>query len=160
MTWPRKRASTVVRRMLQAEGVQIWSAASASAVHSREKVAFGSPPEKQQAQGRFEIIKRLLDKRAIAKAGGKTKLARLMATTNELSERTIWQCVSASSKGTFPALVDKTRSDKGTSRFFKAHPQSTTVAAYLYLEQRQGIRSAYEAIGRDRSKLGLSGCVA
>ncbi|MGC2108640.1 MAG: hypothetical protein WA655_03940 [Candidatus Korobacteraceae bacterium] len=47
------------------------------------------------------------------------------------------------------------RKDKGKSRFFEQHPKAATLAAYLFLEQRQSIRAAFEAIRRDCLSLGL-----
>jgi hypothetical protein len=51
--------------------------------------------------------------------------------------------------GGLPALADRQRRDKDTSRFFEQYPKAKWLAAYLYLECRQSVQAAYEAIVRD-----------
>ena len=72
-----------------------------------------------------------------------------------VSEGKIWRWYDLYKKEGILGLARKPRNDKDKSRFFEHHPKAATLAAYLYLEQRQSVRSAFEAIQRDCLSLGI-----
>src|ERR1039457_4464132 len=84
-------------------------------------------------------------------------LAGYLADQNHVSPRTLWNWYAQYRKLGYAGLVDRVRSDKGKSRFLKAHP---AVRAYLenkYLGERLSIRLVYQALLRDLRNLEL-GC--
>jgi hypothetical protein len=80
-------------------------------------------------------------------------LAGYLADQHHVSPRTLWNWYGQYRKLGYAGLVDRVRSDKGKSRFFKAHP---AVRAYLenkYLGERLSIRLVYRALLRDLRNL-------
>jgi hypothetical protein len=80
-------------------------------------------------------------------------LAGYLADQHHVSARTLWNWYAQYRKLGYAGLVDRVRSDKGKSRFLKAHP---TVRAYLenkYLGERLSIRLVYQALLRDLRNL-------
>ena len=68
-----------------------------------------------------------------------------LADQHNVSARTLWNWYAQYRKLGYAGLVDRVRSDKGKSRFLKAHP---AVRAYLenkYLGERLSIRLVYQA---------------
>ena len=138
-------------------------------VAAATKLAFANESEDRQANERLAIIRPLLDLDVmlpaqtdhqltlpeLAQPISKTKMIALLSAKHGVSGTTLWKWYSAYKSGGIFALADNTRKDKGKSRFFAEHPQAATLAAYLYLEQRQSFRSAYEAICRDCLQLAL-----
>jgi hypothetical protein len=142
------------------------------------KVAL-SAEEEAQARARYRIIEPLLDYRpspsqaetpngcpqrqldlGLVLPDGRpvtsaVRMAEYLAHVNDLSLSTVRRWQRAFLKKGLVGLADRTRSDKGNSRFFENNPKATALAAYLYLEQRQSIQAAYEAIRRDIRSLGL-----
>jgi transposase InsO family protein len=142
------------------------------------KVAFASPEQETQARERYAIIDPLVrfqpDQRlaspgqlqlalAMVLPDGspvttRTQMRLYLANKHDLSEVTIYRWVRAFTKRGLVGLADQARSDRGSSRFFEKHPDAATLAAYLYLGQRQSVRAAYEAIQRDCLLLKLKPC--
>jgi transposase InsO family protein len=84
-------------------------------------------------------------------------LAGFLADQHRVSARTLWNWYAQYRKLGYAGLVDRVRSDKGKSRFLRAHP---AVRAYLenkYLGERLSIRLVYQALLRDLRNLG-PGC--
>src|ERR1022692_3943608 len=80
-------------------------------------------------------------------------LAGYLADQHHVSPRTLWNWYGQYRKLGYAGLVDRVRSDKGKSRFLKAHP---VVRAYLenkYLGERLSIRLVYRALLRDLRSL-------
>src|SRR5450759_3801029 len=76
-----------------------------------------------------------------------------LADQHHVSTRTLWNWYAQYRKLGYAGLVDRVRSDKGKSRFLKAHP---AVRAYLenkYLGERLSIRLVYQALLRDLRNL-------
>src|ERR1017187_1716719 len=76
-------------------------------------------------------------------------LAGYLADQHHVSPRTLWNWYAQYRKLGYPGLVDRVRSEKGKSRFLRAHP---AVRAYLenkYLGERLSIRLVYQALRRD-----------
>jgi hypothetical protein len=126
-----------------------------------QRVALTDPEAEAQAETRMQIIAPLLDYtsgatryRALRLKDGTpvTSLTRLVKFTSEtsgFSEGTLFNWLSAFREGGLPALADRQRRDKNTSRFFAAYPKAAWLAAYLFLDERTSVRVAYEAIVRD-----------
>src|ERR1017187_6969875 len=75
-----------------------------------------------------------------------SSLVSFLADQHHLSTRTLWNWYGQYRKLGYAGLVDRVRSDKGKSRFLKAHP---AVRAYLenkYLGERLSIRLVYQAL--------------
>jgi transposase InsO family protein len=80
-------------------------------------------------------------------------LAGFLADQHHLNPRTLWNWYGQYRKLGYAGLVDRVRSDKGKSRFLRAHP---AVRAYLenkYLGERLSIRLVYRALLRDLRNL-------
>src|ERR1019366_9464956 len=80
-------------------------------------------------------------------------MAGFLADQHHVSTRTLWNWYAQYRKLGYAGLVDRVRSDKGKSRFLKAHP---AVRAYLenkYLGERLSIRLVYRALLRDLRSL-------
>jgi len=139
------------------------------------KVALCSPEEEEQARERYRIIEPLInfeaEQRSVAHSQlhldlglklpdgapvtNRSQLCLYLAGKHQISEATLWRWVSRFKDQGLSGLADRMRKDKGKSRFFEHHPKAATLAAYLFLEQRQSIRAAFEAIQRDCISLGL-----
>ena len=133
-----------------------------------QKVAL-SPEEDAQARERYAIVEPLinfeieqrrtphgqlqLDLGLVLPDGRKvlsaSAMAEYLAHAHRLSQRTIWRWYRAFQKLGLLGLADRTRKDKGSSRFFMQHPAAARLAAYVYLTQRQPMYRAYEALQRD-----------
>src|SRR5271157_624794 len=85
-----------------------------------------------------------------------TQMCLYLADKHKKGRATLLRWLARWREGGLPALADRTRSDKDTSRFFAKHPKAATLAAYLFLEQRQSVRAAHEAIQRDCLSLGIT----
>jgi len=127
-----------------------------------QRVALTSAQAEAQANNRLQIILPLLDYSAEAprykmlslRDGSPvtsfSRMAEYIAeTTPGVCRRTLFDWLAAFREGGLPALADRQRRDKNTSRFFDAYPKAKWLAAYLYLEERMSVRVAHEAIVRD-----------
>jgi len=129
------------------------------------RVALTDPDDQAQAEQRFHVLQLVLDFQTDPARFGllqlpdgtpvtsHTRMIAYAAQTAGVSERTLKYWLAQYRNGGLPALADKKRKDKNTSRFFDAHPSAAYLAAYLYLECRQSCRMAFEAIVRDRDIL-------
>jgi hypothetical protein len=142
------------------------------------KVAFASDAQEAQARERYGIVEPLIrfqtDQHSTppkqlhlalslvlpdgSPVTTRSQMCSWLANKHHTSEATIWRWVSRFSAHGLPGLADRARSDASTSRFFAKHPDAATLAAYLFLEQRQSVRAAYEAIQRDCLSLKLKPC--
>jgi hypothetical protein len=125
-----------------------------------------SPQQNAQALKRLEAIAPLVEfasrsrrsRPTFRTSGGlsvrsMTSLAGYLADQHNVSTRTLWNWYAQYGKSGYAGLVDRVRSDKGKSRFLKAHP---TVRAYVenkYLGERLSIRLVYQALLRDLRSL-------
>lgn len=101
---------------------------------------------------RYQVLK-LEDGRAVT---SKSRMILYQAAAHKVSERTIKLWLQWFREGGFPALADKQRSDKNTSRWFENHRKAAYLAAWLYLDCRQSFRMVHEAIAQDRELLDLA----
>ena len=125
------------------------------------RVALTNPEAECQAETRLQVITPLLDYKADALRFSSlrlqdgtpvtsfTRLVKHVSETSGLSEGTLFNWLNAFREGGLPALADRQRRDKNTSRFFAAYPKAAWLAAYLFLEERMSVRVAHEAIVRD-----------
>lgn len=121
-----------------------------------------NPDDEKQAQERYAIIQPLLEYKAdparyssLRLSNGHrvtsyTRMLTYIAEQHGTAERTLKRWIARFQQGSYAALADKRRSDAGMSRFFQQYPDAGVLAAYVYLEQRQSIRTAYKAILRER----------
>src|ERR1022692_3697050 len=139
--------------------------ASLPEVTEPERLGF-SPGQNAQALKRLEAIAPLVEfarrsqrsRPTFRTIGGVTvrsmsSLVGCLADQHHVSPRTFWNWYGQYRKLGYAGLVDRVRSDKGKSRFLKAHP---TVRAYLenkYLGERLSIRLVYRALLRDLRNL-------
>jgi transposase InsO family protein len=80
-------------------------------------------------------------------------LACYLADQQQVSTRTLWNWYGQYRKLGYAGLVDRVRSDKGKSRFLKAHPAVRAFMENKYLGERLSIRLAYQALLRDLRNL-------
>ena len=80
-------------------------------------------------------------------------LAGYLADQHHVSPRTLWNWYAQYRKLGYAGLVDRVRSDKGKSRFLKAHPAVRAYVEYKYLGERLSIRLVYQALLRDLRSL-------
>lgn len=150
---------------------------------SETQTAKSSPPkvalsekEEAAARARLAIIEPLINFQAEKHAAPRSQLhldlglllpdgrkvsslstmAEYLSHSHQLSRATIFRWYKDFRKAGLLGLATKTRNDKDKSRLFERHPEAATLAGYLYLEQRQSVRKAYEAIERDHLSLGLT----
>src|ERR1035437_1651724 len=76
-----------------------------------------------------------------------------LADQHHLSARTLWNWYTQYRKLGYAGLVDRVRSDKGKSRFLKAHPAVRAFVENKYLAERLSIRLVYQALLRDLPSL-------
>jgi putative transposase len=139
------------------------------------KVAFTTAEQEAQARERYAIIQPLIQFEADQRAAPpgqlqldlglvlpdgspvttRTQMCLYLAHKHQMHKATIWRWVDLFTKGGLVGLADSTRKDKDKSRFFERYPKAATLVAYLYLAQRQSVRTAYEALQRDSLLLGL-----
>lgn len=86
----------------------------------------------------------------------RSDLVEFLAHSHQLGKRTIWRWYEGWRKAGLFGMARRAREDKGKSRFFEQHPEAANLAAYLYLNQRQSARAAFEAIHRDHQSLGIA----
>ncbi len=119
-----------------------------------------------QADERYAILEPLFDFRAnpgryaAHQVGGQpvnseARLLLWIAAQRKISVPTLKRWKARYAAGGWAALADRTRTDKGTSRYFSRYPDAAMLAAYVYLEQRQSVQCAWEAIRRDHQMLGV-----
>src|ERR1019366_3027505 len=129
--------------------------ASLPQVTEPERLNF-SARQNAQALKRLEAIASLVEFRSRSQRSRPTfrtiagvavrsmnSLASYLADQHHVSARTLWNWYAQYRKLGYAGLVDRVRSDKGKSRFLKAHP---AVRAYLenkYLGERLSIRLVY-----------------
>lgn len=141
----------------------------------KPKVAL-SPEEEQQARARYRIIEPLLNFKAEEQSAARpqmhlglgllltdgspvrnlSQMCAYLAETHQTDKATLWRWLKRFRAQGRVGLADRVRADKGKSRFFEDNPKAAALAAYLYLEQRQSVQSAYEAIRRDCLSLDLT----
>jgi putative transposase len=120
--------------------------------------SFGGPSlaesEERQSKDQMHLGLGLVlpDGRQVTTAG---HMALYLAHLHGISDRTIRRWHRGFLKQGLVGLADRTRKDKDKSRFFEENEKAAALAAYLYLEQRQSIQAAYEAIRRDCQSLGV-----
>lgn len=143
-----------------------------------QRVALVSAEQDAQAQERFAILETILAYKAEPLRYGMLRLkdgtpvtshTRMVEYTSEVSgvsRSQLYRWLSAFSEGGKPALVDRLRRDKGSSRFFRTYPKAAWLACYLFFgdpdapeAQRrfmgQSSRFCFEAILRDLDMLGI-----
>ena len=76
-------------------------------------------------------------------------LAGYLADQHHVSPRTLWNWYGQYRRLGYAGLVDRVRSDKGKSRFLKAHPAVRAFLENKYLGERLSIRLVYRALLRD-----------
>lgn len=130
-----------------------------------QRVALVTQEATAQAEERYQIILPCLDFKANAHLYARLRLAdgspvtsftrmvEYTAETTGLSRGTLFNWIKACQRGGKPALADRQRRDKNTSRFFAQYPKAAWLAAYLYLDERASVRVAHEAILRDLEML-------
>lgn len=132
------------------------------------KLAFANEEEERQAKARFEAIEPLVnfdrrrDEYALLRLGDGTpvtsasRMAKLLSEQRNISERNLWRMVTRFKEGGLVGLADRKRSDKGKSRFFDTYKDAAAVAAYMFLNRRDSIRSAHNAIVRHADILNIA----
>jgi hypothetical protein len=80
-------------------------------------------------------------------------LAGYLADQQQVSTGTLWNWYGQYRKLGYAGLVDRVRSDKGKSRFLKAHPAVRAFLENKYLGERLSIRLVYQALLRDLRNL-------
>ena len=130
-----------------------------------QRVALVDPEAHFKAEQRLAILHPILDYRVdprrfgmlrLKDGGAVTSASRMVeyvSETSGVSVRTLKYWLAQYQSGGLPALADRQRRDKGTSRFFTDFPKAAWLAAYLFLECRQSCRVAHEAIVRDADLL-------
>lgn len=135
---------------------------------SAVRIALPDPAHQAQAEERLAILQPVLDfdrdpcrfaalrLRDGSPVTSKTRMIRYQAETSGQGERTIKLWLARYAQGGFPALADRQRSDKNTSRWFQEHRKAADVVGYLYLLCEQSCRACYEALVRDRETFGIA----
>src|ERR1019366_3033512 len=150
---------------LRSDLIQSTLFASLPEVTEPERLNF-SAKQNAQALKRLEVIAPLLEFSSRSRRSRPTfrttagvavrsmnSMAGFLADQHHVSPRTLWNWYRQYRKLGYAGLVDRVRSDKGKSRFLKAHP---AVRAYLenkYLGERLSIRLVYQALLRDLRNL-------
>lgn len=141
--------------------------AGQNAVTDLVRVALPDPAQQKQAEERLAILQPILD---FAADPGRYRMLRLtdgsavtsksamiayQSAAHNVSRSTVNNWLKAWREGGFPALANRQRADKNTSRWFEAHRKAAYLAAWLYLDCRQSFRAIYEAIEQDAEMLDL-----
>jgi hypothetical protein len=82
------------------------------------------------------------------------KVAEFVARQTGKSVPTVFRMLSRFKTGGVPALARLTRSDKGSSHWFEAHPEAKHIVAAEYLNPGMTAQQAYDALGRWWKSLG------
>ena len=85
-------------------------------------------------------------------------LAGYLADQHHVSARTLWNWYAQYRKLGYAGLVDRVRSDKGKSRFLKAHPSVRAYIENKYLGERLSIRLVYQALRRGSAEISEPEC--
>jgi hypothetical protein len=130
------------------------------------RVKLPDPDDQAQAEERFSILEpildfaperyaqlRLADGRAVT---SRSRMVLYQAETRGVAPRTLKLWLKRYRDGGFPALADKQRADKNTSRWFAQNPKAAALAAHLRLNCQQSYRVCYEAIVDDAELLGVT----
>jgi hypothetical protein len=80
-------------------------------------------------------------------------LVSFLADQHHVGTRTLWNWYGQYRRLGYAGLVDRVRSDKGKSRFLKAHPAVRAYVENKYLGERLSIRLVYQALLRDLRNL-------
>jgi hypothetical protein len=114
-------------------------------VAAPQRILLPDPKDQAIAESRLAVLQMLFDfqkepdlfgRLQLPDGGPVTSFSRMVAYaahTSQVSEATIWLWKRRYEKGGLAALADNTRSDKGKSRWFEAHPEAKNFAAYLSL---------------------------
>jgi putative transposase len=150
---------------LRADVKQSSLFASLPEVTEPERLNF-SAEQNTQARKRLEAIAPLLDFSSRSRRSRPTfrtlggmavrsmnSLAGYLADQHGVSARTLWNWYMQYRELGYAGLADRVRSDKGKSRFLKAHPAVRTFIENKYLGERLSIRLVYEALRRDWKRL-------
>lgn len=132
------------------------------------RVALPDPETQQDAAERLEILRPILDfasdparYKSLRLTDGTpvTSVSRMIvyqAQSQGVSDRNLKRWLKRWQQGGLPALANKQRSDKNTSRWFESHRNAAYLAAWLYLDCRQSFRAVHDAILQDRELLELA----
>jgi putative transposase len=129
-----------------------------------ERNQLTDPDDIAQANERYEILRPILEfqkdphRFASICVDGKpvdseARLQIWIAEQHNINPRTLRRYKQRYMEGGWAALADRVRSDRGQSRWFAKYPNAAMLAAYVYLEQRQSVSVAWEAIKRDHLML-------
>jgi putative transposase len=125
------------------------------------------PDDIAQADERYAILKPLLKfkddpSRFLSirlddgsRITSEARLIQWLSNQQDVSPKTLKRYKQRYLEGGWAALADRKRSDSGESRWFNRYPEAKLLAAYVYLEQRQSVTVAWEAIKRDHTWLGI-----
>ncbi|MGA9671137.1 MAG: helix-turn-helix domain-containing protein [Terracidiphilus sp.] len=126
-----------------------------------ERVALPNPEDQKQATKRLlhlEPLLSLTSKDSFPATMPDGTVARncgqavaWVADQSDQNEKTIRRWVSRYRQGGLPALADKVRRDKNTSRFFTKYPQACWMSAYLFLGNADSIRETQSPIFQGQS---------
>jgi hypothetical protein len=132
-----------------------------------QRVLLTSPEDEATAEAREAIIKPVLAYKADPSRFGLlrlkdgtpvtsyTRMAAWAAESARVERKAIFRWIELYKAGGKPALANRKRSDKDTSRFFTRFPKAGWLSAYLHLNCQQSCTVAYEAILRDRELLDI-----
>ena len=150
---------------LRSDSKQSKLFASLPEVTEPERLNF-SARQNAQALKRLEAIAPLVEFRSRSQRSRPTfrtiggvavrnmnSLAGYLADQHHVSARTLWNWYAQYRKLGYAGLVDRVRSDKGKSRFFKAHPAVRAYIENKYLGERLSMRLVYQALRRDLRNL-------
>jgi putative transposase len=127
-----------------------------------ERIVLPDPDDQRQAEKRYAILEPILhyaQERVRWQQLGITSKSQLIARQAEESGngvRTLNSWLARYRAGGFPALADRKRSDRDQSRWFDDHREAALLAAAFYLKYQQNCRACFEAILRERERLGLA----
>lgn len=84
------------------------------------------------------------------------RMTKYLVSTGEVTRTTLHRWLNDFRKGGLAALANRTRSDRGSSRFFAKYPKAAAVAASLYLDQRKmGAKAIYRHLRASGSQLDI-----
>ena len=149
---------------------QIVPFRSAAIPAERPRIVLPNSMHQAQAEQRLSMIRRLVDyenlsaeqKRTLRqlpndqRINSRNDLTRRISIETNTPPQTIARWLANYREGGFAALADRVRADKGQSRWFNQHHQAAILAAYLFLNERQSVSFAYEAIVRNAAQLEIA----